>query len=781
MAKENRTSGLVERVLRARPFFGRLGARGGLPLLAVVTVYLVLALLWMLPVSLDPTALAFNAGDPLHLGWVMAWDAHQIVRAPWALFDSNSFYPYPRSLTFGDHLLPEALMVAPLFWLSGNAVLGFNAAVLLGLLLSAMAMFLLVRELTDSAPAAFVAGVIFAFNGFTQHELPRVQVIHLEWWPLALLFLVRFTREGRSRDAALLAVTLALQGLSGTYYLVYSALLVPLWLLAGWIAARRWPRAVELRRLALSGVLAASAVALVLWPYVATYRAIGFANAWGDGIDVLGLLDVRCSWLWGRWLGTAPSATPAFVGLLGAVALVIGLSRAIAGRRDSQARVMLALTVLPLVVGLVLSWGTTVRLGGWALGPGPAEWLHRHVPLLRGMGGAERAGVLVRLAVAILIGFAVAQGLRALPRLRAIGAGVLVALLLVLEQWSLPAAATRVPTGAQVPAEYRYLADGSREPMVELPPHRGTSQKLWSAYLYFSTYHWRPVPIGRTSLYPPAHNWIIWTLRGFPDDRSLDLLERLGIRTVLVHPMGWYLERERASRLAAVESSPRIELLRRFDEPVAQDFVDVFRLGNARVYRVLPTSKAEVSPCQPREEIERESWRFRVAEGDPPPLYMRDGDPRTAWTLREEGRKTLQVSLRRTEPLSAIALEVAYPWAALPPGADLEVRAEREGPWEPVAYDDGIEERWEVIKAQIAAPHSVRWTLRFGPRRVNAIRLTAGSEGTQGPYGPWSIGELRMYRRCDALTGEKARGAVPEKIERAGSDSTSGRPDSTAR
>ena len=43
-------------------------------------------------------------GDPLHLSYVMAWDAHQLVRRPTALFQSNSFHPYPRSLAFADHL-----------------------------------------------------------------------------------------------------------------------------------------------------------------------------------------------------------------------------------------------------------------------------------------------------------------------------------------------------------------------------------------------------------------------------------------------------------------------------------------------------------------------------------------------------------------------------------------------------------------------------------------------------------------------------------------------------
>ena len=44
-----------------------------------------------------------------------------------------------------------------------------------------------------------------------------MQVLNVQWWPLALLWLERFRLEGRGRDAALAAAALALQGLSGTY------------------------------------------------------------------------------------------------------------------------------------------------------------------------------------------------------------------------------------------------------------------------------------------------------------------------------------------------------------------------------------------------------------------------------------------------------------------------------------------------------------------------------------------------------------------------------------
>jgi len=51
---------------------------------------------------------------------------------------------------------------------------------MLALALSAWAIFVLVRRLTGSAAAAFVAGLAYAFNSLTLHELPRNPVVVVE-------------------------------------------------------------------------------------------------------------------------------------------------------------------------------------------------------------------------------------------------------------------------------------------------------------------------------------------------------------------------------------------------------------------------------------------------------------------------------------------------------------------------------------------------------------------------------------------------------------------------
>jgi hypothetical protein len=121
----------------------------------------------------------------------------------------------------------------------------------------------------------------------------------------------------------------------------------------------------------------------------------------------------------------------------------------------------------------------------------------------------------------VLVGIAAGERPRAAQgpcacRVGALGLG----LLLPLEHWAPPRPAAAVPTGGSVPAVYAWLAGESREPVADLPLYPDRAKKLWAAYLHLSTAHWRPIPIGRTSFYPPAHDFLL-VPRGFPDDISL--------------------------------------------------------------------------------------------------------------------------------------------------------------------------------------------------------------------------------------------------------------------
>lgn len=280
------------------------------------------------------------------------------------------------------------------------------------------------------------------------------------------------------------------------------------------------------------------------------------------------------------------------------------------------------------------------------------------------MASPERFAALVVLGSAVLIGLGAAALLSAArPKLAVIATGVL-AVVLPLEHWSWPRPAALVPAGANRPDAFGFVAQQSTQPLVHLPLYPERSRTLWAAYLNFSTQHWRPIPVGRTSFYPPAHDFLAWSLLGFPDDTSLAVLDRLGIRTIVLHPHVWDAG-ERALRLTAIESTSRLRLVKTFDDQVPVRY-SALGLGEKRVYALDP-GPLPSPPCAPADDIPREAWTF-ASSGIKSADRVRDGDRSTSWfTGRpQEPGDFLEVRLAEPEPLSAVELGISYPFGEFP-------------------------------------------------------------------------------------------------------------------
>jgi hypothetical protein len=114
-----------------------------------------------------------DLGDPLFSIWRIGWVYRQLLGDPRALFDANIFHPEPLTFAYSASMLLPALAAAPLLAAGVHPVVTYNILLVGSFYLSAVATYFLVRELTDSRPAAFVAGLIFAFYPFRFEHYTR--------------------------------------------------------------------------------------------------------------------------------------------------------------------------------------------------------------------------------------------------------------------------------------------------------------------------------------------------------------------------------------------------------------------------------------------------------------------------------------------------------------------------------------------------------------------------------------------------------------------------------
>ncbi|MBC8645518.1 MAG: hypothetical protein H7X85_00020, partial [Thermoanaerobaculia bacterium] len=111
--------------------------------------------------------------DAKFTGWVMHWDFAQTFRDPLRLFHANIFHPAPYALAFSENLYGAAVFGFPLYAAGVSTLAAYNVLFLLGMALSGVGAWALARALTGDGAAAFLAGLVFAFNPWQLAQIPH--------------------------------------------------------------------------------------------------------------------------------------------------------------------------------------------------------------------------------------------------------------------------------------------------------------------------------------------------------------------------------------------------------------------------------------------------------------------------------------------------------------------------------------------------------------------------------------------------------------------------------
>ncbi len=314
-------------------------------------------------------------------------------------------------LAFSEHLLGVEVIFAPLRWLTGDAVAALNLTSLATFPLCALAAFALARHLTQSSLAAFVAGLVYGFGPYRMGQLAHVQMLAVQWAPVAVLALHLYLKTRATRWLVLFGAAWLLQALSNGYALFFLSAFIGLWLLWFVVLQGQWRTVVPIA-LALAG--ASVPLAPILAKYVSVHGRNGFSRSLAEvrafSADAMGFLcapfEVSA---WG-WLDQAcvPEGQ-LFPGLVTGLLFVGGFmllrSRHAGGWSDR--RWIIAVRVLALAFAAVqLASAAAVALSGpWNVEMGP---ISAHA--------ASAARPFMFAAVAVAFSFVTSPGYRAAIR-----------------------------------------------------------------------------------------------------------------------------------------------------------------------------------------------------------------------------------------------------------------------------------------------------------------------------------------------------------------------------
>jgi hypothetical protein len=492
--------------------------------------------------------------------WRLEWVAHALRTPRTHVFDANIFTPEPRALAFSDAMLVEAAAAAPLLWAHLRPVLVHNLVLLGGIVLSAAAMFALVRYLTGCVAAGIIAGVIFAFVPYRFDHYMHMELQWTVWTPLAFLAMHRTFDTGEWKYGIAAGACVALQMMSSIYYGIFLATLLPLGALL-LVRETSAPRRV-FAALAAGAGTALLVTALYAAPYMATHARVGDRpqeeilrfSARGASYRAA----TASNWLYGgRFAARAGDERRLFPGVIPLLLATVGLLLHVPGRR-------------PIVYLLLMVTAFEMSLGlrGYSY-----AFLYDHVALYRGLRALGRLGIFVVMFLAVLAGYGFA--LLSAGRPRTVRFGLAAVLVIgLLGEYHLTVPLEAYPNAA--PPVYRFLAAQPRGIVAEFPaPQPDALPGHDPEFAYMSTFHWFPLVNGYSGTYPASYLGRIDRLRDFPDARSIDQLRRDQVQYVVVHSYHYAPPEWEPLRLR-LETSPDLIQLGRFDDGNGPAFV--FRL-----------------------------------------------------------------------------------------------------------------------------------------------------------------------------------------------------------
>ena len=522
---------VVRRLLLGRSTPQGLGPPGGEAALAALGgVLLAVTLRWPLPLRMGSHVPA-ELQDPILQAWHIAWGAHALITQPLDPFQANVHWPLGNALAYTDGLLGFA-PVGLLGRGATAALVQYNALYLFAYALAFVGAYALARELAARPAAAAVAGVAFAYAPWRIAQENHMNVLSSGGIPLSIFLLVRGYRRqspglvlaGWLVAAGQISLGFAL-GLQFGYLLATLALVgVVVWLVRGRPAPR--PR-VLVATVAGAGTLAAVTL-LLAGPYLAIVGEIPEARRSYDRVQELSpaprsfLAAAPESLAWGS------ITAPARAGLIapgeqslfpGALIVALALGGLLAGRSPPLVRLGLGLGV--------------AFLGFLALGAGLADgaygyrFVYDYVPGWDSVRTPGRLMTLISLALALLAALGAGRVLERIrtPRVRTLAAMALCGLVLfegfnLVDLYTAP----RPPPGQR----------GAPAPQMHAPSDLTFSQ----LYTFWSIEDDFPTLLNGGGSTPDT---LIDSLElplaaRFPDARTVGMLRRGGVRSLVFHP-----------------------------------------------------------------------------------------------------------------------------------------------------------------------------------------------------------------------------------------------------
>lgn len=491
-----------------------------------------------------------DLGDPLFTIWILSWTSHNFSTGFKNLWDANIFFPHKKTLLYADHILGLSLLAAPIAALSGNFVFAYNVLFILSFFLCACGMYALVFYLTNSRMSAVISGILFAFCPYRFAHISHLEILFFAWMAFLFLYLHKFFKDPSIKNLIAVGVFYILQVLCCGYYGVYTTLFVGIFIIYYAWRTRLYKTAIFWIKMFLLSLASCVILIPLYYPYFAVHRALAFSRNLSEVIlysaQFQHLFAVpQWNRVWGRLFGSeGEHEWQLYPGLI-TVFLVVFAVVKLKSLRTSEKMHKIFYGQMA-IFALLLSFGPKIKIMDRQILTGPYMLLYKIVPGFSSLRVPSRLFVLVMLALSVLAGYGVLFWLRKCTSMKKkLALGTLLGILIFLDFASIPLPLVSIEVGDQIPPIYssvKKLPPGAA--LIELPmPNLGLGRAYDTFYMYYSTFHWRPIVNGYCGFNPPGYLIVREAMEAFPSEASLNLLRDLDVGYVVVHTQGFRSEK----------------------------------------------------------------------------------------------------------------------------------------------------------------------------------------------------------------------------------------------
>lgn len=204
-----------------------------------------------------------------YIVWVVNSNIQNILHGNFAhYFDTRGFYPHPYGLLFSDILLPQSLMILPLYVISKNIIFSFNSILLFTFVLNYCAAYLFWKYFTKNSFFAFLGAILTVFGPFYHIQMAHFQM-QSYWLSLfSMCFLFRAIDENNKKFALFSGFLLGIQFTASVYHFVFFSVFSAIIVMVSFFTSEKKQQVVHM------ALLKYALMTVVIFPFVKAYYAM---------------------------------------------------------------------------------------------------------------------------------------------------------------------------------------------------------------------------------------------------------------------------------------------------------------------------------------------------------------------------------------------------------------------------------------------------------------------------------------------------------------------------